>query len=194
MRIRRITVVVAALAALLVVVAACGGDDDASDGDQTTSPTATADADGDGGDSNGSDDGDGGDDGDSVAGGVDPCGLLTTGEVGAALGETVAEGVSTIENPFASCTWEAESGNFIDVTVYSDSRDEVEAYFEISREDFEDIGGIGEAAYWAGSPFQQIEVLQGDYDMALSVGAFEEEVDARSVAIDLAGKAVGRLP
>jgi hypothetical protein len=78
--------------------------------------------------------------------------------------------------------------------VYSASRDDVEAYFEIKREDYEEIDGIGEAAYWAGSPFLQIEVLQGTYDVAISVGVYEPGFDARTAAIHLAEKAIDRVP
>lgn len=193
MKIHPVLAPLTAVAVVLLFVAACGGGDDGN-GDQAASPTATGGGDGNDGGPTSPGDGNGGGGGDGIVGDVDACALVTTDEVSAALGETVAEGIGTSQSPFATCTWEAESGNFIDVMVYSASRDEVEAYFEISREDFEEIDGIGEAAYWAGSPFLQIEVLQGTYDVAISVGVYEPDFDARRVAIDLAGKAIDRIP
>ncbi len=173
---------IAVLATALSVATACGGEDEdeGDDGEPVAMETDSP---------------EGETPGRGEVSGVDPCELLSADEVEDVLGGPVGE--PTLDDsayPLVSCSFATEDAAYsVDVMLYSGEREEVEALFEYNREEFEEVEGVGEAAYWAAEPFSQIEVLQGNYEVAISVYAPGEESHLEA-AKDLAKKALDRLP
>lgn len=200
-----------ALLGALMLFAACGGgdDDDSSSDDGDSEPTATeaaSDGDGDDGDDGdaesdatptedaGDDEGDDeGDDGGS--GGADEaCALLTDVEVEFILGGAVTDPEPSDFDPFFSCLWQTEDFSLfrtLSVGVYRDNEDAVEAYYELTT-DAEEVVGLGDRAQWSSDFIMQVEVLEGNCDLTISISGLDEE-EARNGAIGLAERALGRL-
>lgn len=176
---------------LLTLILSCGGDDDADSVDDSGGePTAEATTDSTSDDS-GDDDGDGGSSGGDD---LDVCSLITEGEASEALGEKITSTEPTTFPPLYSCTYDSENG-VITLTVVTGTREEVEAIYEVGTEGYEQVDGVGEKAHWSGSPADTLEVLEGDYNVSISVFSLgEEELDYKQLSIDLAGSALDRLP
>ena len=116
---------------------ACGGDD-GNDSSADDSPSATQDT--------------GDDDGDDPADDVKACDLLTTGEVEAAVGSPVKEGIPTsgpavTGGRFSTCVWQsADPDNPADtatITIYENAA----AADSVRGEDSHDLEGIGDKAF-----------------------------------------------
>jgi len=134
---------------------------------------------------------------DGAAGNVDPCALVTKEEVETALGASVTEPEEEVIDPFASCYFnDPESPIFHTVTVSVvtlEDEDQARDAFELGRENFETVTGIGEDAYWAEEPFNSLEILQGRYDVSIDVAPTDGK-DELAVAKELAAKVLSRLP
>ena len=132
-----------------------------------------------------------------VAGGeVDPCALVTKEEVETAIGVSVTEPALEVIDQFASCYFndpETPIFHTVSVNVLTlEDEDQAMDIFEVGRENFETVTGIGEDAYWAEAPFSSLEILQGKYNVSIDVSP--DGWDALAVAKELAAKALGRLP
>ncbi len=124
---------------------------------------------------------------------VDPCELLTVDEVAAVLEGAIGEPAGNNVLPLLPCEYPREDGTaFVDLEVYTGSREDVENYFESGEGDWRDVEGLGEAAHWA-ELSGQIEVLQGNYALTITVSApgGGSQLEA---AKGLAQKALQRLP
>lgn len=196
-------VTLVALATLVVSAMACGSGDGGSDGAGTPivivngSSDASDDGD-DGGEatdaaaspSEADDSGDGEGDDQDVPEDVDACALLTTDEVGAAIGVSVDDGERFDEPPFFDCQWSTGAGS-VDLSLVTGERADVESYFKIGHESDEEVDDVGEQAYWR-SALHTLEVLTGNYSVAVSSsGSGELTLEA---ATDLVKKAIERLP
>ena len=189
-----------ALVLMLGVVFACGGGDD--DGPDNTNPAATPEGDDDGEDTGGND---------SPAAtqepgvsGVDPCELLTQGEVEEALGEAAAAPEHGAAGPYETCTWNTldVALKFVIVQVHGgvsregflEQKDNSEAFLD---EEVTDIDDLGDAAYDLGG---FLYAHQGDYEVVMTniLGFNNEDPDqaaqARVVNIGLMEQALSRLP
>jgi hypothetical protein len=178
--------------ATVLLLGACGGG-----GDDSASPTATRQP----GDEMPSEeppaatDVPGGDD-QATSGDIEPCSLLTREEVETATGVAVSEGQSEVLQAFSSCTFTEPDSIFsvVSVTVYAlEDGDQAREAFELGSEDWERISGIGEDAYWAGPPFNSLEVLVGRFDISVSVSSTEGGGE-QGIATDLANLVIDRLP
>lgn len=185
---RRMLVLSGAALALIVLAlllaAACGDGDAGPDSDGEPPVMLDGDDDGESGGENGDN---------GFSGAINPCELLTVEEVSAALGEEASAVEPRDFDPVVSCTYETETLNSVSVSVYADSREMVEAYFESGNEASEVIEGVGERAYWY-EPFGDLDVLSGEYYLAVSVSSSDGEIDELETAKTLAQAAIGRLP
>lgn len=177
---RRVWVGTALALIVMMVSAACGGDDDDDDGSDgspdDTAPTATE-ANGDGGS-------------DDFATDVDPCGLVTDGEIEEATGASVDEELREDTEPLVNCLYRVGEGQ-VSVTYLTGPSNEIEAYFELANEESEVIDGVGEKAYWQEDP-NALEVLSGDEYLLVIVNVGDE--DGLAAATELAQAALERLP
>lgn len=192
---RWLLVLAAAMLATLVLFVACGGGDDL--GSRDNDPTATE-------EQNGGDDGEatpdegeptpdeGGDDdgGDSE---FDVCALVSEEEVADITGFDITGSTSDDFDPFFGCTYDYDFGN-ISLSVYRDDRDVVETFYELTS-DAEEVDGVGDRAQFI-ELFDQLEVLDGNYDITVSVFSFdsESEVDTLELDKELALLLLDRLP
>ncbi len=181
---RRLILILATIV-LLTLILSCGGGggDDADDSgdDSGGEPTAEATKD--------STSDDSGDDDD-----LDVCSLITADEASEALGEKITSTEPTTFPPLYSCAYDSENGVII-LTVVTGTREEVEEIYEVGTEGYEKVDGVGEKAHWSGSPADALEVLEGDYNVRISVFSLgEEELDYKQLSIELAGSALDRLP
>jgi hypothetical protein len=195
-------ILLAALLAASLLIAACGGDDDdASSDDADTEPTATRMAENETSDATAEpsateavdNTGDSG----SESAVVDACSLLTSREVQSVLGVPVEPANQDVP-PIYSCRWEAEDATaltFASVSVYSAaSAGEAAAYYDStsSSEGNEPVEGLGDRAYWANPPFNFLEILDGNYDLSVTVTYPGD--DSRLLAEKLAREALRNLP
>ncbi|MEK7247260.1 MAG: hypothetical protein AAB092_02190, partial [Chloroflexota bacterium] len=96
--------------------------------------------------------------------------------------------------PLYSCAYDSENG-VITLTVVTGAREEVETIYEVGTEGYEKVDGVGEKAHWSDSPADTLEVLEGDYNVSISVFSLgAEELDYKQLSIELAGSALDRLP
>ncbi len=201
MRLRWLTLLAAPVAALVLLGAACGGgdDDDGDSGDDDGAATATLDS-GDGGDSadeetpeaTAEDEGDDDSGDDSAAGAVDACSLVTGDEAEAALGSPVSDGEVQEFPPVYSCTYRPEEFGLVIVSVLvydNDEQAEITHQAAIDNNEYEEIDGIGESAYFALG--FGITALQGKYEVTVDVAGPDND---RELEEELAKVAVERLP
>lgn len=83
-------------------------------------------------------------------GNVNPCLLLTTAEVESAIGKEVEDGKYNDLSGNGSCSWKltsASADTTVEVTHWKD-RKQIEAGIEERKDEMEEVGGVGEAAYW----------------------------------------------
>jgi hypothetical protein len=190
----------AALAALALLGAACGGDDDDDTGADGGAATATIDS------SDGGDDGsdetpgptteDAGDDGsgdDSSEDAVDACSLITKDEAVEALGAPVGDGEAQDFPPVYGCTYRTEDGVglvSVSVVVFDDA-DQAEAVYQlaIDNNDYPEIDGIGERAYFALG--FGLTAQKGRYEFTIDIIGPDDD---QALEEDLAQKALDRLP
>lgn len=172
------------LSALMLLSACGGGDDDDDRGD--SEPTATEEQDGD----SGGDDEPAPDEGD---GDFDVCALMTEEEVADIIGFDTTSSSSNDFDPFFGCKYDFDSGN-VSISVYRDDREVVEAFYELTA-DAEQVDGVGDRAQYT-ELFDQLEVLDGNYDITVSVFSFdgESEVDTLELDKELAQLLLDRLP
>jgi hypothetical protein len=169
----------------LALVACSGDDDDGGSGDDGgDTPVASQDQ----------GDDDSGDDGGDPVDDLDVCSLITEEEASAALGEPITSTEPENFPPLYSCAYDSENG-VITLTVATGTRAEVEEIYQIGTEGYEEVSGVGEQAHWSGPPTDTLEVLDGNYDVSISVFSLgAEELDYKQLSIDLVEDALGRLP
>ena len=196
MRLRWAMLLGAVVGALALLVAACGGDDDTG-GNDDGAATATIAA-GDGGDGPG--DGEtpdptsenGGANGSDDGGAVDACSLMTQADAEEALGAGVGAGEPEDFPPVFGCRY--ETGDFdtaiVSILIYDDAS-QAEAGYQLAIDinDYEEIDGIGERAYFALG--FGITALSDRYEVSVDVIGPDDDEELEK---ELAQTVIGRLP
>jgi hypothetical protein len=120
---------------------------------------------------------------------VEPCTLVTTSEVEAALGSEVAEpSRDTLEGTGELCVWEGEAGK-VNLVVYDEADPEA-----LRSEDApgEEVAGLGDSAYYY-SLTGDLKVVSGS--VQFHVGVFDSSLQpSKEAALELARLAVERVP
>jgi hypothetical protein len=124
-------------------------------------------------------------------GNIDPCSLLTDEEVEAVLGARV-QGTPEEDYPLATCRWEREGSLLVRVEAVSGDEDVIEGLFELGQQRFEKVEGIGDRAHY--SDFIKTLYVMIGGNTLVTVEVINSEIDEKQAAIDLAEKAVNRLP
>jgi len=131
----------------------------------------------------------------TAAAGVDACSLLTTEEVGAAIGKPVTP-VTETTGQAASCAYHDathQPDKFLSLIVYTLTPSQAKGVFEGTKGGGRDqvaVPGIGDDAYW--DKTFGLSVLKGRYEIGISVTDYS--VDGLKVARTLAPKLLSRLP
>lgn len=125
---------------------------------------------------------------------IDACALLTSDEVGAALGVEAPEGVpENAATMLFGCRWEAPDMQIVSITVmdYGDEGSAAGAVASaIETNGYPEIMGIGDRAYDS-SPFYDISVQVGRLELSVDVSVGEDD---SAVAFGLAATVLARLP
>ena len=127
--------------------------------------------------------------------GVDACSLLTTEEVGAAIGKPVTP-VTETTGQAASCAYHDathQPNKFLSLIVYTLTPSQAKGVFEGTKGGGRDqvaVPGIGDDAYW--DKIFGLSVLKGRYEIGITVTDYS--VDGLKVARTLAPKLLSRLP
>jgi len=135
--------------------------------------------------------------GDGSGGLVDACTLLTKADITEVIGEG-GDGQVTNDPPTSTCFWFSTTADGliarVEVVLYtkSNAQDVADYYAGFTGDP---VDGIGEKAKWVGS-ITTLEVLQGNYDLQLSVARPIDKTpaDQLNASKALAQKALARLP
>jgi hypothetical protein len=135
---------------------------------------------------------------------VNACDLLTAEDAQAALGEQDVVLMTSFLSEAkggdpAHCGYNAGSDTTRTVSLevrQAPSPERARSRFESARSTLsgtEEVGGLGDAAFWIGRGVDQIHVLKGDLHLIITSRP-GPDADARAAAQTLAGKALGRIP
>ena len=119
---------------------------------------------------------------------VNPCELVSAGDVSDATGETFADGTGGVPagglGP-ATCTFTSSDGSFVSVAISprTSATEAAEIFTEskgrqvdIAGTEPQDVANLGDDAYYMGDPQNSLIILSGAYEISISMRKIKDSL------------------